>query len=131
MVDNLNSLLLHWAVTALALWLASRVFPGIRFAGLPSLLASALLLGVVNAFVRPVLILLTLPLTLVTLGFFLLVINALMLKLVAALVRGFQLSGFWTAFFASIFVSILSFMIDFLVARESVPLLPPPGGTWI
>ncbi len=131
MIENLSSFLLHWAVTAVALWVASHIFAGIKFASLPSLIVSALLLGIVNAVVRPILILLTLPLTLVTLGFFLLVINALMLRLVAAMVSGFRLSGFWTAFFAGIFISVVSFLIELMLVGESVPLTPPPGGTWI
>lgn len=99
--------LVHWAVTALSLWVASYVFKGIRFADTSSLLVSALMLGLVNALVRPVLILLTLPLSVLTLGLFLLVINALMLMLVSSLVRGFTVTGFGTAFFASIFITLL------------------------
>jgi putative membrane protein len=81
---------------------------------------SALLLGFANAIVRPLLIVLTLPLTLLTLGFFLLVINALMLLLVSSLVRGFFVADFWTAFFGSIFISILSFIVGALLG-------PAPG----
>ena len=131
MIENLSSFLLHWAITALALWVASHVFNGVKFENASSLIVSALLLGVINAFVRPLLIILTLPLTLITLGFFLLVINALLLKLVAALVTGFKLSGFWTAFFASIFVSLLSLMLEYFLAVDTVPLGLPAGGTMI
>lgn len=101
MFDHLILFLLHWAITALSLWVASRVFRGISFADTSSLVISALLLGFANAIVKPLLIVLTLPLTLLTFGLFLLVINALMILLVSALVRGFKVSGFWTAFFAS------------------------------
>jgi putative membrane protein len=111
MFDNLMPFLLHWGVTSLALWVASHVFSGIRFADTSSLIVSALLLGLANAVVRPLLILLTLPLTLVTLGAFLLVINAVVLMLVSSLVRGFTISGFWTAFFASMFIAVLSLLI--------------------
>jgi putative membrane protein len=123
--------LLHWGITSLSLWLASHVFSGIRFADPFSLIVSALLLGFANAVVRPLLVILTLPLTLVTLGFFLLVINALMLLLVSSLVRGFSISGFWTAFFASIFVAVLNFLIGLLVADGEIPWQPPVGGLWI
>lgn len=69
---------------------------------------SALLLGFANAVIRPVLLILTFPLTLVTLGLFILVINALMLLLVSSVVRGFTVSGFWTAFWASLFISFMA-----------------------
>ena len=133
MLETLSPLLLHWAVTTLSLWAASHVFRGVRFAGLPSLLVSGLLLGVVNSVVRPLLIVITLPITIVTLGLFLLVINALMLLLVAALVRGFTLSGFWTAFFAGAFIALLSFAADSWLTRDAVwpasPTSPAPVGT--
>jgi putative membrane protein len=131
MIENLSSFLLHWAITALALWVASHVFSGVKFENGSSLIVSALLLGFVNSIIRPLLIVLTLPLTLLTLGLFLLVINALMLKLVAALVRGFNVSGFWTALFASLFVSVLSFLIELIIASDSVSATLPPGGTMI
>jgi len=111
MPNSLTRFLLHWAVTALSLWAASYVFRGIHFADAQALVVAALLLGFANAIVRPLLILLTLPLTVLTLGLFLLVVNALMLLLVAALVTGFSIDSFWTAFFASIFIAILSFFI--------------------
>src|SRR5450755_2883589 len=98
--SNLTRFLLHWVVTSLSLWAASNVFDGIRFADTSALIISALLLGFANAIVRPLLIILTLPLTLVTLGLFLLVLNALMLLLVSWLVHGFTISGFGTAFLA-------------------------------
>ena len=88
-----------------------------KFTDTTSLVISALLLGFANAIVKPLLIVLTLPLTLVTFGFFLLVINALMILLVARLVKGFQVSGFWTAFFASIFISLLSIAIGAMVSH--------------
>ncbi len=111
MHNSLLRFLLHWGVTALSLWAASFVFDGLRFASVSALVVAALLLGLANAVVRPLLILLTLPLTLLTLGLFLLVVNAMMLLLVSALVTGFTIAGFWTAFFASIFISILSYVI--------------------
>lgn len=111
MPNPLARFLLHWAVTAICLWVASYVFNGIRFADGQALVIAALLLGFANAIVRPLLVLLTLPLTLVTLGLFLLVINASMLLLVAALVRGFSIDSFLTAFLASIFISVLSFFV--------------------
>jgi putative membrane protein len=92
-----------------------------------------LFLGFANAVIRPVFILFTLPLTLVTFGFFLLVINALMMLLVAAIVPGFKVSGFWTAFFASLFVSALSLLVDIVTSSGVSTVVPPShgGGTLI
>ena len=138
MPSMLPLFLLHWAVTSLSLWVASYVFTGLRFSNTGALVVSALLLGFANAILRPLLVLLTLPLTMLTLGLFLLVINALMIMLVSALVRGFTVSGFWTAFFAAIFISVLSFLIGLFLGEPmggGPPMGPPgpmgPGGGWI
>jgi putative membrane protein len=101
-------MVLRIVIVALGLWLAARIFPGLAFDSPASLLAAALLLGVVNAIVRPIAVLLTLPLTLITLGLFLLVVNAGMMGLVALMLGGFHISGFWTACGASLIVSIVS-----------------------
>ncbi len=131
MLSNLTGFVVQWAITALSLWVASLVFNGIRFADKPALIVSALLLGFANAVLWPVLVVLTLPLTLLSLGFFLLVINALMLLLVAKLVGGFTISGFWTAFFASLFISIFSLFLNSLMpdTEMAVYRLPPAGRT--
>ena len=133
MFQSLTQFLLHWAITALSLWLASLIFKGLKFDGTPSLVLSALLLGFANAIVKPLLIVLTLPLTLVTFGLFLLVINALMILLVARLVRGFKVSSFWTALFASIFISLLSVAIGAVVSYgdPETEIQLPPGTTWL
>lgn len=127
MLANLTGFFIQWGITALSLWVASHVFSGIRFSGTSSLIVSALLLGFANAVLRPLLIVLTLPLTLLTLGFFLLVINALMLLLVARLVDGFRISGFWTAFFASLFISLLSMALGSLVPDAEMTIYRIPG----
>ena len=122
----------QWLITGLSLWVTSHVFKGIKFDGAQPLVVSALLLGFANAIVRPLLLVLTFPLTLITLGLFILVINALMILLVSALVKGFKVSGFWTAFFASIFISLLSLLIGGLIGGDgSPPLQIPTGGTWL
>jgi len=118
MLDNIMAFLAHWGVTSLSLWIASLMFHGISFSSKKSLFISALLLGLVNAVVKPVIIILTIPLTLITFGFFLLVINALMMMLVSALVPGFRISGFWTAFFASIVVTVVSLFIGTMVFQS-------------
>ncbi|MEW6296559.1 MAG: phage holin family protein [Thermodesulfobacteriota bacterium] len=107
--------LLRTLINALGLWIASALVPGLSFTGSGTLLLAAFLLGVVNAVIRPVLIFLTLPITILTLGIFLFVINALMLMLVAALLDGFLLSGFWAALFGSLIVSITSWFASWYI----------------
>ena len=114
-MGNLTLFLVQWGLTSLSLWVASYIFSGLKFADGSSLLIAALMLGFANAVVKPLLIVFTLPLTIVTMGLFLLVVNALVLMLVAALVSGFTISSFWTAFFASIFISIFSLFVSGLV----------------
>jgi len=133
MFENLTSLLAHWVNMALSLWVASYVFRGIRFADGSSLWVSALLLGFANSVVKPLLIVLTLPLTVLTFGSFLLVINALMVLLVAKLVRGFIVSGFWTAFFVSLFIALISLLLESLVPGGSAQhrIEMPHRGIWL
>lgn len=109
----MKAFLTRWLVTTLAVFLTAHIMPGISYSGsIETLLAASLLLGIVNAFVRPVLLLLSLPLILLTMGFFILVVNALMLKLVGGLIPGFQVESFWTAFFGSIVISIVSWALS-------------------
>ncbi|MBI1175249.1 MAG: phage holin family protein [Sideroxydans sp.] len=134
MNNNILEFLAHWAIIALSLWVASFVFRGLSFASKQSLLVSALLLGLANAIIRPAVILLTIPLTIVTFGFFLLVINALMMLMVSWTVPGFRISGFWTAFFASIFIAVLSFFVGLVIFQTGDNPLPMPGtnhGIWV
>jgi putative membrane protein len=114
----MTAFILRVAIVALGLWLAAKIFPGLQFDSAWTLLAAALLLGVVNAIVRPIAVILTLPLTLLTLGLFLLVINAAMVGLVALLLSGFQISGFWTALAASLVVSIVSWAASGLISDK-------------
>jgi putative membrane protein len=102
--------LLRAAIVAIGLWLASRIFSGLTFGQPTTLIAAALLLGIVNAVVRPIAIVLTLPLTLLTLGLFLLVVNAAMVALVALMLGDMQISGFWTATGTALVVSITSWV---------------------
>ena len=101
-----------------AILIVSYLFPKmIRVDGFLAALVAAFLLGIVNAILRPVLVFLTFPITLVTLGLFLLVINGLMLWLVSALVRGFHVSGFWGAVFGSICISLVSWALSWFLPR--------------
>ncbi len=102
----------RWIVTTLAVLLAAAVVRGIRYDGVTALLGAALLLGILNAFIRPVLLLLSAPLILVTLGFFIFVINALMLMAVSSLVPGFHVDGFGSALGGAILISIFSWALS-------------------
>jgi putative membrane protein len=95
-------------ITALGLWVADQLLPGIAFDSTGALIVSALVLGVVNAVIRPILLILTLPLTVLTLGFFILIVNGISLALVAALVPGFHIAGLWSATIGAIIVSLTS-----------------------
>ncbi len=109
MVFYVLRLLIHMV----AILIISYLLPGvIKVDSVLAALAAAFLLGIVNLVVRPILVLLTLPLTLLTLGLFLLVINGLMLWLVAALVKGFHVNGFWGAVFGSILISLVSWILS-------------------
>jgi putative membrane protein len=109
---------LRWATSALALWVAAAVVPGMTIRGTGTLLLAALLLGLANAVVRPVVILLTLPVTLLSLGLFLLVINAAMLGLVAALLANFTLAGFGSALLGSILVSLVGWLVSWNIGSS-------------
>ncbi len=110
--------LLRAAISALGLWVASQLLRGLHFAAPTDLLLAAVLLGIVNAFVRPLAFILTLPITIVTLGLFLLVLNAGMVALVAWVVPGFTISGFWTAVGTAIIVSIVSWAASGLIGSS-------------
>jgi putative membrane protein len=112
--------LIFWGVNTLSLWVADDLFDGISFTTPQSLFIAGLMLGLVNTFLKPVLLILTLPLSIVTLGFFVLVINALMLLLTAWLVPGFVVAGFWAGFFVAIFVAIFSFILNSLIGYNKV-----------
>lgn len=100
--------LVHWLIVAVALWVTAYILPGVHVESTSALAVGALVLGFVNAVLRPLLILLTLPITVVTLGLFLFVINALTLSLAAAIVPGFRVDGFWWALLGALLVSLAS-----------------------
>jgi len=97
--------LIRMVISAMGLWIASELVPGMEITGMGTLVAAAFLLGIVNAVVRPLIVIVTFPITIVTLGLFLLVINAAMLGLVAWLLDGFMLDGFLAAVAGSLVVS--------------------------
>jgi putative membrane protein len=107
--------ILRLLIGALGLWLATELVPGIVIHGAWTLLAAALLLGIVNAIVRPVLVILTLPITVVTLGLFLLVVNAATLGLVAWMLDNFTIAGFWPALFGAMVVSVTGWLASYFI----------------
>ena len=108
-------LLIHWLVSAASLIVVSYIIPGIELRSLGTALIAPIVIGLVNATIGLILKLVTFPITLITLGLFWLVINALMLMLAAALVPGFYVAGFWSAFFGAIILSIVSTILKSLV----------------
>jgi putative membrane protein len=111
--------LIHTVVLAIAIWLTAQVVPGITVASWGALALAALVLGVVNAVVRPVLVLLTLPITVLTLGLFYLVVNGMAFGLAAALVPGFQLASWTAAILGALLTSVFSWFLGIFVKRDS------------
>jgi putative membrane protein len=109
--------LIHTIVVAVAVWVATQVVSGVSASGIVPLAIMALVLGLVNAVIRPILVLLTLPLTVITLGLFYFVINGLAFGLAAALVPGFDVAGLWPAILAGIVVSLVSWVIGLITGR--------------
>ena len=114
----MNGIILRTLIAMLGLYLASVIVPGVTITGLGNFLLAAILLGLVNAFVRPIAFALTLPVTLVTLGLFLLVLNAGMFGLVAALLDAFVIAGFWSAIFGAMIVSMTSAFASWYIGPE-------------
>jgi len=111
-------------VNALAIVFAAAIVPGIEIRGVLAALGAGLVLGVVNAIVRPVLLILTLPLTLVSLGLFLFVLNGLCLWLTSTLVKGFEIHGFWAAILGALIVSVVSWLLTaFLSDRGRIVVI--------
>ena len=124
---RLWELLARWMVMAVAVWIATLV-PGVSYDDGPSLLAAALILGILNALVKPRLVALALPLVILSLGVMLLFINAFLLLLTAKLVPGFHVGGFWTAMGASLIISFVSMVLGNNRMRPKRPPRTPPSG---
>jgi len=119
----MTGFMLRAVIAAFGLWLAADLVDGVEIADATTLLLAAVLLGVVNAFVRPIAIVLTLPISVVTLGLFLLVVNAGMLALVAYVVPGFDILGFWPAFWAAIVVGLTSWVASWFIGPKGLERL--------
>ena len=111
------TLLLVWILNAVALLVVAYILPGITVASFGSALIAALVLGLLNTLVKPLLVILTLPITIVTLGLFLLVLNALVFWLAGSILKGFQVNGFWWAVIGAIVYSLVSGLLSSLLLK--------------
>jgi putative membrane protein len=108
-------LLLVWLINAVALIAVAYLMPGVSVASFTTALVAALILGLINAVVRPVLVLLTLPVTLITLGLFIFVLNGLLFWFVGSFIEGFVVQGFWSGVFGAIVFSVISWLLSALL----------------
>ena len=114
----MRGLILRWMTVTCAIGVAAYLLDGIQVSGFTAAFLAAAMLGFLNAFFRPVLLILTLPINILSLGFFTFVINAAMLKMASSLIPGFEVHGLWTAIFGSLIVSIVSFAVTMLVSEK-------------
>ncbi len=130
----MRGLLLRWLVQTVAIMFTAYVIKGIQVRGFLSAFFTAAMLGILNAFFRPVLIILTLPINILTLGLFTFVINALMLLMASGVISGFAVSGFWAAVFGSLLISLVSWVLNSLINErgkvEVIDLKRRDGGRW-
>ena len=130
----MRGLAIRWLTLTAAILMASYLFPGIRVSGFFSAFMAAALLGILNAFFRPIAIILTLPLNILTFGLFTFVINALMLKMASALIDGFEVHGFWTAVFGALIISLISWLLNSFISEhgrvEVIDLRPRGQNHW-
>ncbi len=130
----MKGLVIRWLILAVAILASSYVLEGIEVKGFLPALGAAALLGILNAFFRPLLILLTLPINILSLGLFTFVINALLLKIVSGLMPGFEVQGFWAALFGSLIITVVSWLLNAFVSDrgriEYIDLKKKGGGRW-
>ena len=111
----MQGIVLRWAILTIAIVVTSYLLDGIHVTGFFSAFLAAAMLGILNAFFRPVLLILTLPINVLSLGLFTFVINALMLKMASGVISGFVVAGFWSAIFGSLLISLVSFILNTFV----------------
>ena len=110
--------MIRWMTVTCAIGVAAYLLDGIQVSGFLAAFLAAAMLGVLNAFFRPILLILTLPINVLSLGFFTFVINAAMLKMASSLIPGFYVHGFWTAIFGSLIISVVSFSVTMLISEK-------------
>ncbi|MBW1862079.1 MAG: phage holin family protein [Deltaproteobacteria bacterium] len=130
----MKGLFFRWLVLTAAIMFASYLVEGIHVSGFFSAFFTAAILGILNAFFRPILIILTLPINIMTLGLFTFIINAMMLKMASGLMPGFEVYGFWPALFGSLVISIVSWVLNSFVNEkgrvEFIDLQKRDGDRW-
>ena len=130
----MRGILVRWLFLTVAILLAAYLIDGIRIAGFPSAVLAAAVLGVLNAFLRPILFILTLPLTILTLGLFTFAINALILMMASGVISGFEIDGFGSALLGALFISVISWLLtSFISDRGTVQFIDlkhKGGGRW-
>jgi putative membrane protein len=114
----MRGVFIRFVITGVAVFLAAHVIPGIELETLGAGIAAAIILALLNALVRPILYLFSLPLIVLTLGLFMIVINALLLQLVSALVKGFYVTGFWASFWGAVVISVASTILNLWVSEQ-------------
>lgn len=112
-------IIINWALYAVAIAISAYLLPGVMVTGFISALVLAVVLGAINAFVKPVLVLITLPINILTLGLFTFVINALLIMLSASIVPGFDVSGFWSAMLFAVVLSVVNWVIGSFAKKDS------------
>jgi putative membrane protein len=114
----MRGIALRWLTLTLAIVLASYLFSGIQVSSFWAAVGAAAMLGILNAFFRPIALILTLPINILTFGLFTFIINAVMLKMVHGVISGFQVEGFWTAIFGALVISLVSFALNSLISEK-------------
>ena len=113
-------IIIHWVISAVAILISAYLLPGVIIGGFFSALVLAVILGAINAFLRPILFVLTLPITILTLGLFMFVLNALLIMLASAITPGFEVASFWSALFFSLILSIVSSILHYVTRENKV-----------
>ena len=130
----MKGILVRWLILTVSIIITSYLRVGIEVSNFFSAFFAAMVLGILNALFRPVLIIITLPINILTLGLFTFVINALLLSMVSGIVRGFDVHGFWAAVFGSLIISLVSWMLTSLVNEKGkisyIELKKTDRGTW-
>ncbi len=130
----MQGLFLRWLILTIAILLASYILDGIQVSGFVSAFFAAAILGILNAFFRPILLILTLPINILTLGLFTFLVNALMLKMASGIIPGFHVYGFWTAVFGALIISVLNWLLTSFVNDrgrvEYIDLRRKDGDHW-
>ena len=114
----MRGLLIRWIINSLAILIVAYIVKGIEIASPVTVIVVAFVLGIINAFLRPLIILITLPITIFTFGLFTFFINGFLFYMVSKIVKGFVITGFWPAFFGAILFSAISFLLSLLITKE-------------